>query len=222
LAEQILASHPCVFGGGELSFWGNALRGWLRAGADSAALAPLAREYRELLARLGGQAARVVDKMPTNFLAAGIILQALPDARLIHMRRDPIDTCLSIYFQDFESAYSYANDLSDLAHSYREYLRIMDHWRACLDADSMLEVPYEQLVAEPERWTRCMLEFVQLPFHPACLDFHRTPRTVSTVSSWQVRQSINRNSVARWRNYQPFIGPLQTLAEIEPFRIAAT
>jgi tetratricopeptide (TPR) repeat protein len=222
LAEQILASHPCVVGGGELSYWGNALRTFLSAGADSEALVPLAREYRDLLARLGGQADRIVDKMPTNFLAAGIILEALPDARLIHMRRDPIDTCLSIYFQDFESAYSYANDLSDLAHGYREYLRIMDHWRACLDADSMLEVPYEQLVAEPERWTRRMLEFVQLPFDAACLDFHRTPRTVSTVSSWQVRQSINRNSVARWRNYLPFIGPLQTLAEAEPLRLAAT
>jgi tetratricopeptide (TPR) repeat protein len=222
LAEQILASHPGVVGGGELSYWGNALRSWLSAGADFAALAPLARDYRQLLARLGGLADRIVDKMPTNFLAAGVILEALPDARFIHMRRNPIDTCLSIYFQDFESAYSYANDLASLAHSYREYLRIMDHWRVCLDADAMLEVPYEQLVAEPEHWMRRMLDFVQLPFDPACLDFHRTPRTVSTVSSWQVRQSINRNSVARWRNYQPFIGPLLTLAESDPLQLPAT
>jgi hypothetical protein len=186
----------------------------LSAGTPAqAALEPLAREYRALLTRLAPHADCVVDKMPSNFLAAGLIVAALPEARIIHMQRSPIDTCLSIYFQDFESAYSYANDLSDLADAYREYLRLMRHWRATLPAGAMLEVPYEGLVQAQEPWTRRMLDFLGLPWDAACLDFHRTRRTLATVSSWQVRQTLHASSVGRWRNYQPFIAPLLPLAD---------
>jgi hypothetical protein len=151
--------------------------------------------------------------MPTNFPYLGLIHAALPNARIIHLRRNPADTCLSIYFQHFEATVSYANDLEDLAHYYTEYLRVMKHWRSILPEHVMLEVPYEGLVAQPEAWSRRMLEFIGLPWDPRCLDFHKTNRTVITASKWQVRQAITSSSVERWRNYEKFLGPLRRLME---------
>jgi tetratricopeptide (TPR) repeat protein len=218
LAEQILASHPAVFGAGELPFWGVALaRSLAGTGADvDTDVGRLAHDYHGLLEGLSADAIRVIDKMPTNFLALGLIHAALPDARVIHMRRNPIDTCLSIYFQDFETAYSYANDLQDLAHCYGEYRRVMSHWGSVLPQNTILDVPYEGLVEHQELWSRRMLEFIDLPWDPACLNFHQTRRTVSTASSWQVRQPLNDFSVGRWRHYEPFVGPLLDLANIGP------
>jgi hypothetical protein len=141
----------------------------------------------------------------------GLIRAALPNAKIIHMQRNPIDTCLSIYFQPFDSAHSYANDLNDLAHYYREYRRVMQHWQAVLPADAMLHVPYEQLVGDQEAWSRKMLEFTGLPWDERCLDFHLTERKVGTASNWQVRQKISKTSVERWRNYEKFVGPLMGL-----------
>jgi tetratricopeptide (TPR) repeat protein len=216
LAEQILASHPDVFGAGELSYWKTASfemgRRSLEDGPSAALSAELARKYGELLATLAPRHAHVVDKMPGNFAHLGMIHAALPEARIIHMRRNPIDTCLSIYFQNFHIAHSYANDLDDLAHYYDEYLRLMDHWHAVLPSAAILDVPYEALVNEPETWSRRMVEFAGLPWHEACLNAHETVRSVSTFSKWQVRQKINRRSVQRWRNYAAFLGPLRRLS----------
>jgi tetratricopeptide (TPR) repeat protein len=215
LAEQILASHPAIFGAGELPFWNSAASTYeslARSGEPNGDIYPkLAADYLRLLEKLSSDALRVVDKMPANFLSLGLIHEALPDARIIHMRRNAIDTCLSIYFQHFKSAHSYADDLDDLAHYYGEYSRLMKHWRDALPADVMLEVPYEGLVDEQEGWSRKMLQFVGLPWEPRCLDFHRADRSVMTASKWQVRQKINRSSVERWRNYEKFIGPLLCL-----------
>jgi tetratricopeptide (TPR) repeat protein len=217
LSEQILASHPDVFGAGELWFWKNAVTRMASAEFEGrspeSCLPQLAREYLEELDRVSDNAARVVDKMPSNFLHLGLIHAALPNARIIHMRRSPIDTCLSIYFQNFHRAHTYANDLEDLAHYYGEYQRLMAHWRATLPPEIYLEVPYEALVDEPETWSRRMVEFIGLPWDPACLEFHRTRRSVSTFSKWQVRQKIGKTSVARWRNYEQFVGPLLHLEE---------
>ncbi|MGA2190341.1 MAG: tetratricopeptide repeat protein, partial [Steroidobacteraceae bacterium] len=143
LAEQILASHPSVVGAGELCFWGHAsapaITRAAAAGApeialSGAAIAGLGEEYLRLLQGLSADGERVVDKMPTNFLLLGLIHAALPHARIIHLQRHPIDTCLSIYFQRFEGANTYANDLADLAHYYGEYRRLMQHWRSILPA----------------------------------------------------------------------------------------
>jgi hypothetical protein len=130
------------------------------------------------------------------------------------MRRNPIDTCLSIYFQNLTIGQTYANDLGDLVHYYGEYQRVMEHWSSTLPAESMLEVPYEGLVEDQETWSRKMLEFIGLPWDVRCLEFHRTSRTVLTASSWQVRQKVSRSSVERWRNYEPYIGPLLSLNEL--------
>ncbi|HLZ98876.1 MAG TPA: sulfotransferase, partial [Steroidobacteraceae bacterium] len=217
LAEQILASHRDVCGAGELPFWNTAASTYAASVRNGeliqSTLQRCADDYRRLLTDLSADALRVVDKMPGNFLYLGLIHAALPSARVIHLRRNPIDTCLSIYFQNFGIVHSYANDMADLAHYYGEYRRVMDHWRLTLPADTILEVPYEGLIEDQEAWSRRMLEFIGLPWDPACMDFHRTDRAVSTFSKWQARQKITGSSVGRWRNYEKFLGPLLTLAE---------
>jgi tetratricopeptide (TPR) repeat protein len=214
LCEQILASHPDVFGAGELPYWESlaAAEPTLPSAAlDAADLAALGAEYLRLLAQCSPGAARVVDKMPANFSSLGLIHRALPGARFIHMRRDSLDTCLSIYFQHFKSAHAYALDLEDLAHHYREYARLMRHWRRVLPAERLLEVPYESLVADPEHWSRRLIDFLGLPWDARCLVPQQTRRTVLTASKWQVRQSITSAAVGRWRHYEKFLQPLQAL-----------
>jgi tetratricopeptide (TPR) repeat protein len=225
LAEQILASHPSVFGAGELTYWaagtaalvaGAAASGAPASSIGDATLAGLAEGYLAMLQGLSPGADRVIDKLPTNFLLLGLIHAALPNAKIIHMQRNPIDTCLSIYFQHFEAANTYANDLEDLAHYYREYRRLMRHWREVLPAAAMLEVPYEGLVADLPGWSRKMLDFIGLPWDVRCLDFHRTARTVVTASRWQVRQKIASSRAERWHHYEKFVGHLTSLLESDP------
>jgi tetratricopeptide (TPR) repeat protein len=216
LAEQILASHPQVFGAGELTFWRRTAGAYQSSESalhmSASILEGLASEYLRLLQELSSDALRVVDKMHANYRHLGLIHAALPHARFIHMRRNPIDTCLSMFFQNFSIAH-FQTDLEDLGHYYSEYRRVMDYWRSILPADAMLEVPYEGLVEDQETWSRKMLEFIGLPWDARCLEFHRTPRAVLTPSNWQVRQKITRSSVARWRNYEAFVGPLLYLIE---------
>jgi tetratricopeptide (TPR) repeat protein len=218
LAEQILASHPAVFGAGEIVFWDAAFGAHETGGfvgeAGASRLARIASDYLERVGTLSGGAARVVDKMPANFLYAGLIRAALPQARFIHMRRHPLDTCLSIYFQNFFNRAAYADDLDDLADYYLQYARITGHWREVLASNRLLEVPYEGLISDQEGWTRRMIDFIGLPWDPRCLDFHATERAVITASKWQVRQKIYAKSAGRWRNYEKHLGPLRRLLDI--------
>jgi tetratricopeptide (TPR) repeat protein len=219
LTEQILASHPAVFGAGELSFWGEeCAAAFAQAAATSstlefsaAELARLGTGYLDVLNGLPSDAPRIIDKFPTNFFFLGLIHAALPRARFIHMQRDPKDTCLSIYFQQFEAANAYANDLGTLAHYHGEYRRLMGHWRAVLPREVLLDIPYEGLVEKPETWSRTLLEFMGLPWDARCLDFEHTARSVVTASRWQVRQGILKSSLQRWRNYAAHLGPLAAL-----------
>jgi tetratricopeptide (TPR) repeat protein len=217
LTEQILASHPAVFGAGELTFWHGAYVRLERAGLYSetamSLLPEVARNYLERLNSVGKGALRVVDKMPANFLYAGLIHAAFPKARIIHMQRHPIDTALSIYFQNFFNIGPYANDLEDLAHYHGQYLRIMDHWRQVLPAMTLMDVPYEGLIEDQEQWTRRLVDFAGLPWDPQCLNFQDTNRVVITASKWQVRQKIYRRSSGRWRNYEKHLGPLRGLLD---------
>jgi tetratricopeptide (TPR) repeat protein len=211
LAEQILASHGEVHGAGEVLFWQFAADAEYAAPPEqrAAAVAALGRRYLELLAGLPAAAARVIDKLPSNFKNLGLIHAALPQARFIHLERHPLDTCLSIYFQGFTAAHAYATDLGDLAHYYLEYRRLMAHWRRTLPPQTLLEVRYEALVEDPETWSRRMLEHIGLPWDPRCLEFHRTERAVLTASSWQVRQPIGKSSIGRWRRYERLLAPLR-------------
>ncbi len=211
LTEQILASHPQIHGAGELLYWIFAADAERAASSErrAATIAELGRTYLEGLEAQAPDAARVVDKLPVNFKNLGLIHAALPGARFIHLERNPLDTCLSIYFQGFSAAHSYATDFGDLAHYYHEYRRLMAHWRAVLPLQTLLEVRYEDLVDDPEGWSRRMLTHVGLPWDPRCLEFHRTDRPVLTASNWQVRQPMNRSSVGRWRRYERFMGSLR-------------
>jgi tetratricopeptide (TPR) repeat protein len=213
LAEQILASHPAVAGAGEVPFWNGAFTAYRKAEAqgtvDASLIPGMAAEYLGRLAAESHGGPRVVDKMPANFFYAGLIHAALPRARIIHMQRHPIDTCLSIYFQNFFGMGPYANDLEDLAHYYGEYMRVMEHWRTLLPATALLEVPYEALIADQESWSRRMVDFIGLPWDPKCLEFHQTDRVVITASKWQVRQKIHSASAGRWKNYEPFVVKLR-------------
>jgi tetratricopeptide (TPR) repeat protein len=210
LVEQILASHPSVYGAGEVIFWEEAFAAQRRAGPQDSPglLQALAQAYLDRVGVSARNALRVVDKMPRNFLYAGLIHTVFPRARIIHMRRHPIDTCLSIYFQNFFNPGPYSNDLDALAHYYGEYLRAMRHWRAVLPDTTLLEIPYEALVADPEAWTRRLLDFLGLSWDARCLDFHRTERVVITASKWQVRQKIHTGSAGRWRRYRQHVAPL--------------
>jgi tetratricopeptide (TPR) repeat protein len=217
LAEQIIASHPAAKGAGELDFWLDAARlhqGELRHGIiGEKTRKALAEEYLRFLARRCPDAPRVVDKTPINSDYLGLIHSVFPNARIIRMRRDPIDTGLSIYFQRFSTAMRFSMDLSDIADYYRVHQRLMSHWATALPAGTILEVPYEQLVTDQEAWTRKILDFLELEWDVRCLSFHETQRSVSTASAWQVRQKIYTQSVRRWRNYEKFIGPLKGLKD---------
>ena len=215
LTEQILASHPSVFGAGEVRFWDDAYTALAReAGGVAAHLAGLARDYLARVTAVAGGRARVVDKMPANFLYLGLIHATFPRARILHMQRHPLDTCLSIYFQNFFNMGPYANDFGNLGHYYQEYLRVMAHWRAVLPAAALLEIPYEGLLQDQEGWTRRMLAFIGVPWDPKCLNFHETERVVITASRWQVRQRLNTSSAGRWRNYAKHLAPLEYLVNL--------
>ena len=217
LAEQIIASHPAAKGAGELAFWSDATDEHeiqLRKGMlDERTRMKLAEDYLRVLAATSGDAGRIVDKAPINADHLGVIHVVFPNARIIYMQRDPIDTCLSCYFQKLAAGLNFTMDLSDLAHYYREHHRLMAHWRAVLPPGSILDVPYSELVADQEGWTRKILDFLGLEWDDRCLAFHETKRQVVTASYWQVRQKMYKNSIARWRNYKKFIGPLLDLRE---------
>jgi tetratricopeptide (TPR) repeat protein len=218
LTEQILASHPEVHGAGELLYWIFAADAERAAAPEqrAATISELGRAYLQGLEAQASDASRVIDKLPVNFRHIGLIHAALPGARFIHLERNSLDTCLSIYFQGFSAAHPYATDFGDLAHYYHEYRRLMAHWRAVLPPLTLLELRYEDLVDDTEGYSRRMLAHIGLPWDPHCLEFHRTDRPVLTASNWQVRQPISKSSVERWRRYGQFIGPLREALGEEP------
>jgi tetratricopeptide (TPR) repeat protein len=216
LTEQIIASHPSAKGAGELQFWLEAERVHdreLRQGPiDEPARKKLTEDYLRVLELQGHGAQRVVDKNIFNCDHLGLVHSAFPKARIIYMRRDPIDTCLSCYFQNFSSELNFTLDLADLAHYHTVNQRLMKHWCSVLPAGTVLEVPYEELVADQVVWTHKIIDFLELEWDDRCLSFHETDRAVITASAWQVRQKIYDRSVQRWRHYEKFIGPLKGLS----------
>jgi len=183
-------------------------------GLDAARVRSLAERYlqevraREIGLGMDPDAMRIVDKNPANFRYMGLIALMFPRARIIHCRRDPRDTGLSCYFQNFHNRHHhYAFDLAHLGSYYRHYLALMRHWRDILGIE-MLEVDYERLVAEPEPAMREIIAYCGLPWDAACLEFDKTKRPVLTASAWQVRQPLYQGSAGRWRHYEKHLGPL--------------
>ena len=206
LVEQILASHPLVHGGGERRDFETAVAG-LDPGGDG--LRRVGARYVERARALAPAATRVTDKMPGNFRHAGAIHLALPNARIIDVRRDPTDTCFSCFATLFGGDLPYAYDLGELGRYYRAYAALMAHWREVLPESVMLEVRYEALVADFEPQARRLVAHCGLDWDAACLDFHKTQRAVWTASAVQVRQPLYRTSVGRARSYERMLGPLR-------------
>jgi hypothetical protein len=211
LIEQILASHPDVHGGGEQLrlrelFAPLALD---PAGLTDEALERTAESALAILGRKSADALRVVDKDLVNFKYAGAIHRVFPRARIIHCRRDPIDTCFSAFTKLFLGDFPYTYDLRELGLYYRSYAALMDHWRIALPPQCFLEIRYEDLVREPAAKTRELLEFLDLPWDEACLRFFETPRAVNTASHAQVRRPIYRSSVGRSGALRARLTPLE-------------
>ena len=224
LVEQILASHPQVHGAGELTLFERAV-GDLRSGMQQApaypeiALHMKPEHFRELgarylagIERLAPARCRVTDKLPTNFLFVGLIHLALPDAVIIHTARDAVDTCISCFSRLFTEGNLQTHDLGELGRYYRHYQALMAHWHRVLPSGRLLDVSYEDMVADLEGSARRILAHCGLPWDPHCLDFHLTERVVRTASATQVRRPIYTSSIGRWRAYEPFLAPL--LAEL--------
>jgi tetratricopeptide (TPR) repeat protein len=214
LIEQILASHPAIHGAGELHALPHiaAEIGGLPDGLGALTADDLAGLGDDYLTRAGAPPAgktRVVDKLPGNFVYLGLIRLILPEAQIIHVRRDAIDTCLSCYSKNFRGPnLPYTNDQTELGLFYRDYDKLMAHWRTSLPATHFLEVDYEAVVDDLEGQARRMIAFLGLAWDSACLEFHRTKRPVRTASLNQVRKPIYRASVGRWRAHAAFLGPL--------------
>jgi len=220
LVEQILASHPRVFGAGELPHVADIVsqfRGDLGGAAgvltDLSPLTPVnvdnaSAHYLEQVSRLAPGADRVTDKMPNNFLSLGLISVLFPGCRVIHCVRDARDTCLSCYFNHFSGLRNrFTYDLEDLGAYYSDYWRLMEHWKATLETP-ILDVVYEELIEDQEAQSRRLVEHAGLEWDEACLRFHETKRSTRTLSADQVNRPIYRSSKARWRPYEQRLGPL--------------
>jgi Flp pilus assembly protein TadD len=228
LVEQVLSSHPAVFGAGELSDVSLAAAKLSAPDAGATSFPEIVprlseRELRQFgeqylagVMALAPAADRITDKMPENFRYLGLIHLALPNARIIHVRRDPVDTCLSCFSTLFEAGHHYTNDLAELGVFYRAYATLMEHWRRVLPAGVMVETRYEDVVADLEGEARRLLAFCGLPWDAACLSFHQTRRPVRTASMIQVRQPIYRASVGRSRPYRVLLRPLLDALESVP------
>ena len=218
LVEQIVSSHPDVAAGGELGFWEQHGRTWesaIEEGAEPPGAEVLASAYRGVLRAISPDAGYLTDKMPTNFLWLGLAHLAFPDAFIIHCRRHPLDTCLSIYTKRFPGSF-YSRDRASLVFYYRQYQRLMAHWRQVLPPERFLEEDYEALVTDHEAETRRLIGFLGLPWDEACLAPERNRRLVNTASVWQVRQPVYLSSVGRWRRYEPWLGELRALLDDAP------
>jgi len=229
LTEQIIASHPDVFGAGELP---DLLRIAHRkthpdvetfpanlAHLDTATLRAWAEEYLACIMQRAPQAKHITDKMPANFFAVPLIHLMLPNAKIIHVKRNPVDTCVSCFTRLFHRKQEHTYDLAELGRYYADYARLMDHWRRVLPAGAFYDVQYEAIVADMEGEARKLLDYCGLEWNAACLDFHKTQRQVRTASVVQVRQPIYATSVERWRKYEKFLGPLlEELGDLVPNR----
>jgi tetratricopeptide (TPR) repeat protein len=225
LLEQILASYPGVYGAGEMPDLSEVIVAAMPdadyakfpealAGFDAADFRRMGEQYTERLWRHAPDAGRITDKMPANFFYIGLIHLMLPQAKIIHAMRDPMDSCFSCYSRLFnESNLSFAYDLGTLGRYYARYIRLMRHWHAVLPPGTILDMPYESMVGDTETQARRLLSYLDLPWDERCLAFHENQRRVKTASVAQVRKPIYRTSLARWQRFASHLEPLQNLVQ---------
>jgi tetratricopeptide (TPR) repeat protein len=222
LLEQIITSHTDVFGAGELDFFTlrasnltqqlNSSSSYPDCLADLKAdtIAKISDEYMSVINRISKNTLHVTDKTVSYFLHIGLMKIVFPKASFIHCKRHPIDTSLSIYFQNFAGNIPYAYDLEEIARYYSLYERIMSKWKE-LFADSILEINYEDIVNKQKETTQKLLSTIGLNWDEHCLSFHKTKRIVQTASEWQVRQPIYKRSMERWLKYEKYLTPLKKI-----------
>jgi hypothetical protein len=220
LVEQLLSSHPDVFGAGEIPDFVNAAvevggpnLEALHFSEDASGtfgkqLRQIGASYLERIGRAAPKATRIINKMPDNFRLVGLIHLALPNARIIHTCRDPVDTCLSCFSTLFAGNLPFTYDLEELGRYYRSYDALMAHWRDVLPPNVMLDIQYEDLVDDYEGQARHIVAHCGLDWDERCLNFHQTERPVRTASAVQVRQAIYKTSVGRWHQYESSLAPL--------------
>jgi len=219
LLEQVLCAHPDVETAGELRTLAQSARRLTEASEKPwpeciAKIAPdlfadQAQAYFDALTARTSAAQKVIDKMPQNFLHLGLAALLFPKAVFVHCVRNPFDTCLSNFFQVFPAGIDFAYDLADLGHYFRNYQRLMTHWETLLGTQLVI-VRYEELVSEPEKVLRPLLEALGLKWNDACLSHQETVGRVDTLSLYQVRNPLNTGSTERWRNYEKHLAPLRT------------
>ena len=222
LLDRMLDAHPAVASAGELRHFGIAVRqatesaearqfsADLMRQAASADMSPLGEAYVDITSGLRLDAPHIIDKLPSNYLYLPLILAALPNARIIHVRREPLDTCLAIFKQLFADAYLYSYDLGELARHYRRYQNLMDTWRGRF-GDRFVEVDYEALVTDPEATLRPVLQFIGLSWNDACLEYFSRESTVTTASAYQVREAPHQRSVGHWKHFEEQLQPVREI-----------
>jgi tetratricopeptide (TPR) repeat protein len=217
LTEQIIASHPEVHGAGELRDLMEIVQRQENStlsypenlsGINKKTLTGWGQDYVARLRARAPEARRITDKMPVNYMALGLIPLMLPNARIIHVKRNPVDTCVSCFTRLFNRHQDATYDLAELGQHYVNYTKLMEHWKSVLPADAFIEVEYENIVADMEGQARRLIDFCGLQWNESCLDFHKNTRNIRTASVTQVRQPIYNSSVERWRHYEKFLGPL--------------
>lgn len=215
LAEQILASHPQIYGAGELLDFPRVCKLLTKSGnwpdgfdqLDHSFSTKLAEDYISTLKKKAPEMSHVVDKLPTNYLYLGLIRTILPNATIIHTKRDSRDVCLSNYFRNPAEMIPHNHNLSDLGHYYSQYERLMAHWDQVFPG-TIFHLDYEKLVQDQEATSRKLIDWIGLEWSDRCMAFHKTDRIVQTASYLQVRRPIYRDSIGRWRNYKNHLAPL--------------
>jgi tetratricopeptide (TPR) repeat protein len=218
LLDQIVSSHPNVASAGEPVFWQQEADRTRRlsvmelASLDAAAVAS---RYEAVLQGAAGSSPRITDKMPLNYAHLGLIHAVFPKAKIVHLRRSPMDTCLSIYTTFLGHGPNFAYRQANIVFNYLEYMRLMDHWRSILPTDVLMEIDYESIVRDREAAARDVIAFCGLDWDDACLRHESNETSIRTPSRWQARQPVYGSSIERWRNFEPWLGDLLQLKALQ-------
>ena len=228
LVEQIISSHPDIYGAGEVKYLSQAIGRTrdrfpslpkypqMMEKISTAQMGIIADTYLKLLTHSSGESKRVTDKLLTNYFFVGLIHLLFPNAKIINTQRDPVDTCLSGFTKLFKDDMPHSYDLGELGRYYGKYRQLMEHWHAVLPAGVLKTVQYEDVVADTEKEAKALIEFLALDWDPKCVDFHKSDRPVKTASVAQVRKPIYKTSVKRWKKYGPGLQPLVDAIEGKP------
>ena len=224
LVERIITAHPEVSSAGELKQFGNAMRrlskyaepqrfsAGLVEGAATVNMGRLGATYVETSKKMAGDTPRFVDKLPNNFLYIPLILKALPNAKIVHLRRNPMDACFSSFKQLFADAYQHSYDQEEMARHHARYFRLLETWRERF-GDRFFDITYEEVARDVEPNARALIEYLELPWNDACLEFHAQKTAVATASAVQVRKPAHTKSVGRWRRYERQLEPMRRTLE---------